>query len=558
MRFYSLMWLVSLASYAAADPTWPSAIDELEEVMFQLTGFRARKFAGTVSPCDHQSSSPGRQNAAEWLRTGFHDMATADIALGTGGLDASIQYELKNGDNNGPGFNTTMQTLSKFISKKSSLADLIAAGVYAAVRSCGGPAVSVRAGRTDATTMGSTGVPKTISPVSTFLQQFGRMGFDSTEMIQLVACGHTLGGVHRQDIPSLVDPDAIDGLAGFDSTVAAFDNKVVTEYLDGTTKNPLVVGPSIQASKNSDFKVFTVDNNDTMKTLADANTFNNVCKTVLQKMIEVVPAGVSLSEVITPYMVKPVSLQLALTNGGAMKLTGFIRVKTTTLPLASIDSVTVTYKNRDGGSTCGAGTCSGTSKSHGVGRGFDDKFAFFPISLTIPVATGISSFVVTVNLRGGTKTIYDNNGDGYPVQDAILMQMPQSCLKRNNGALTIVAAVRNDRVSIGAEATISYKDHQLNSPILRLQEETITLDKGECIGGYTIFRKNYQIAGPRAGESRIDVVNGDKSDSFKDVGELGGNCGTFKNPLACGDTSAKGAGAKPKSLGTKSKPPPPH
>ena len=104
-NFFSFwVGLLSLTTLVAADPTWPSNIDDLEEIMYQVFSFRGRRFADTVSPCSNEASGPGRQNAAEWLRTAFHDMATANTFFGTGGLDASIQFEIGNGDNKGPAF----------------------------------------------------------------------------------------------------------------------------------------------------------------------------------------------------------------------------------------------------------------------------------------------------------------------------------------------------------------------------------------------------------------------------------------------------------------------
>lgn len=558
LTLFSLLSLLSLACWAVADPTWPSDIDELEEIMYQLTSFRARKFADTVSPCGNEASGPGRQNAAEWLRTAFHDMSTANSFFGTGGLDASLQYELTNGENTGPGHKTTLEFMSAFMSKKSSLSDLIALGVYTSVRSCGGPSVPVRAGRKDATTKGNTGVPQIQNSVFTFQQQFNRMGFSNQEMIQVTACGHTLGGVHRPEFPALVPSDARDGEAGMDSSVAAFDNRVVTEYLSGNTRNPLVVGPSVKLGKNSDFKVFNSDGNQTMEGMANPNTFKNVCKAVLQKMIDVVPSGVQLTDVIAPYMVKPVNLQLTLQNGGVyLLLTGFIRVRTTEKPASSIKSLTITYKDRNGGSSCGSGSCSFTITVQGIGKGFDETFAFFPISTQIPVSSGISSFVVTVNNADNTKTNYNNNGKGYPIQDAVILQLPQSCLKGSNGALTITAAVRNDRLDKGAQATISYKAAQPGSPVPALKEETITLNKAECVGSYTFFRREYTIRGGKAYESRIDVTNGDKADSFKAASDIGGSCRNFSNAPSCvGGSVASSTSTKSKPPAKKATPPP--
>ncbi|KAG5983242.1 hypothetical protein E4U55_000466 [Claviceps digitariae] len=541
-----LLGLFGLASSVLADPTWPSNIDELEEIMFQINSFRSRKFADTINPCTTEASGPGRRNAAEWLRSAFHDMSTANKFFKTGGLDGSLQYELDNGENTGPGHRTTLQFMSTYISTRSSLSDLLAMGVYMSVRSCGGadgPIVPFRAGRKDASAAGSLGVPQPQNSVVTFQQQFERMGFTTEEMIQVTACGHTLGGVHLEEFPELIDQKyLVNDSVALDSTDAVFDNKVVTEYLSGNTTNPLVVGPSVKNNKNSDFKVYNSDGNKTMSALADIKTFKTVCQKVLQKMIDVVPPEVVLSDPIVPYTVKPVNLQLTLTNGGsALQFTGYIRVKATGLADGAIKSVTLTYKDRKGSAACGSSSCNITSTIQGLGKGFDDVFNFYPIEAVIPASSGISSFVVTVHNKDGTSHLYDNNGKGYPLQDDILFQTPQSCIKGTTGALTVAAAVRNEvATSKGAQAFISYKVPQDSSPVPLLKNATVALTKGACIGKYTLFTADYTIPGGLAYESRVDVTVGDKADSFKALTGIGGTCSAFPNAGACG-----GAGEPP-------------
>ncbi len=322
-------------------------------------------------------------------------MAPHNKYSGTDGLDGSLQFELNNGENTGPGHGTTLSFFGNYLTTRSSIADLIAAGVYASVRSCGGPAVPLRFGRVDAVEAGNGGVPQPQNSASTFTTQFDRMTFTKAEMIQLVACGHTLGSVHSTEFPQIVT--AAQGQIAFDSSNAVYDNKVAAEYVAGTTTNPLVGGPAALPSvnRNSDFKVFNSDGNVTIAAMADATFYRNTCQNVLQKMIEVVPDGVTLSDVITPYAVKPVDMQLTM-NAGASSflLTGSIRVRTTTLSADSIQNLVLTWKDRNGGNSCGSSaTCSVTATLQGVANGFDDTFAVcrapqnWPNSplLTIPV-----------------------------------------------------------------------------------------------------------------------------------------------------------------------------
>ncbi|KAI0379894.1 heme peroxidase [Hypomontagnella monticulosa] len=540
MLWNVVLWgaILSFSPLARSDPTWPSPNDELEEIMYQVSGYRARNFGGTVIPCSNEASGPGRQNAAEWLRAAFHDMATSTFLGGVraGGMDGSLQYELTSSDNLGPGFNTTLKFMADYYTSRSGVADLIALGVYYAVRSCGGPAVPVAGGRVDAVAAGPIGVPLPQNTAYTFEQQFTRMGFSKTEMIQVTACGHTIGGVHDSEFPEIVPVGTTtNGEVALDSTVAAFDNKVVTEYIAGNTTNPMVVGPSIKATRNSDFKVFNYDGNVTINAMAAPDDFNSICTTVLQKLIDTVPDGVVLSDPIQPYAVKPVNMQLALNAGAStMQLTGIIRVRSTDFGGDSASSLTLNYKDRSGGENCGSSGCKYTATILGATQGFDDKFVWFPINAAIPTSTGISSFTVTLTMASGTSQTFDNNGNSYPMQDAILIQQPQSCLF--SGTLTVTAAVRNDRKSLPVSMYLSYKTPtgDPNRPIPSLKNVTVAMTEGTCVGAYTFYTANYTGLGDLGYASKIDVISGSGSsalrDDFNAASDLGGTCQNFQTP----------------------------
>jgi hypothetical protein len=376
-----------LPCHAAAAATWPSSIDELEDIMQLNTGYEAREFAAAITPCS--APGAGRIAAAEWLRTAFHDMATGSVITGLGGLDASIVFELGGPTEDiGPAFNNTLMTFAPFLSSRSSMSDLIALGVYASVRSCGGPVVPIRTGRIDAQEAGPIGVPLPQDPLGTFIGQFSRTGFNQTEMIQVVLCGHTLGGVHAGNFPQIVAPGTVPNDYQFmDTTPSTFDSNIASQYISGVSQDPLFVGISRSSGRDSDAVVFGSDGNVTATAMQDPNTFATVCTAMLQKMIEVVPSVVVLTNAIVPYDVKPSALQLTLLAGGNhLSFTGQIRVRTTVLPTSQITSVQLVYKDRNGGNACGS--CAINAGFQGDAAGFDDTFAV-SVPLTVVLTIGL-------------------------------------------------------------------------------------------------------------------------------------------------------------------------
>lgn len=246
------------------------------------------------------------------------------------------------------------------------MSDLIAAGLYTAVRGFQGPIIPIRGGRIDASEAGPLGVPQKTDSKETLVQDFARLGFSVPEMIQVVACGHTLGGVHSPEFPAIVPPNTTtNDVKNFDTTSAQFDNKVAVEYVSNTSVNPLVVGPSSSAS---DARIFGADNGVTIGAMTEANAFQQTCAAILQKMIDIVPASVHLTEPITPYDVKPSAIQLSVVDTDTLSFTGQIRVRTNNLQVSSVQLI---YKDRTGG-TSEDSTISTTNL--GDANGYDDTF----------------------------------------------------------------------------------------------------------------------------------------------------------------------------------------
>lgn len=176
--------------------------------------------------------------------------------------------------------------------------------------SCGGPIIPFRGGRVDTWQAGGTGTPEPQNDLPTFIEQFRKQGFNQEEMVKLVACGHTMGGVRSTDFPQLVAPNPASTepvIVDFDTTMA-FDNAIVTEYLDGSTQNVLVITPN--KTMASDLRVFESDNNSTMKTLGDKTVFQSECKDILGRMLDTVQTGVTLTDEITLLPAKVAAAQL--------------------------------------------------------------------------------------------------------------------------------------------------------------------------------------------------------------------------------------------------------
>jgi len=115
-----------------------------------------------------------------------------NVHTGTGGLDASVMWETEVTDSTGgAAFNATLEFILGHHTVRSSMADLLALSTYTAVLACGGPAIPFRIGRVDATGPNPVGAPRPEQDLATFKSQFATAGFNTTDMIKLVACGHS-------------------------------------------------------------------------------------------------------------------------------------------------------------------------------------------------------------------------------------------------------------------------------------------------------------------------------------------------------------------------------
>ncbi|KAL7924845.1 heme peroxidase [Trichoderma austrokoningii] len=421
----SYLWHPSNANYV-----WPDEkIDELERLLFEqesIFGSGPGSLASFVSDCSGfgaGSHGGGRNFGAEWLRTAYHDMATADVNAGTGGLDASIIFETDRPENPGKGFSETFGTFKGSYTTRSSMSDLFAMAAVIAVGSCSNGKVIIpyKGGRVDAAGPGPSGVPQPQQDLASHTASFARQGFDVTEMITLVACGHSIGGVHGVDFPEIVPnpPNTgTDNMVTFDTTNDNFDNIVAKEFVTNVTQNPLAFGQN--ETTRSDFRIFNADGGKRISQLADSNDyFLKSCNTMLGRMINTVPRGVKLTD-INPIAVKPRNLFITPNTDGTLYVNGFIRITNTTADAKS-SQVFIHPKSRSGKHL----PVTPAITKDGMDGGCDypncgPGFIFYMFNTTVSAEDGISSFNIEIkNDAAGKNAKFDNGGSGFPFSDAL-------------------------------------------------------------------------------------------------------------------------------------------
>ncbi|KAJ7658393.1 heme peroxidase [Mycena polygramma] len=458
--------LLTLAGSASAY-VWPSPqLDALESIRWDQAGTNSHGIAGFITPCDSfisgtSANHTGRSNVPDWIRTVYHDMAGYNIADGTGGLDASIRFdeEQARAENIGDGFSNTVVTLLLSSNRYVSIADVLAVGVIIAIENCGGPEIAFRGGRADADKPNAPGVPEPQQDLATHIATFARQGFTQTEMIGLVACGHTFGGVQHVPFPDIVgvlnDSSSTLDVAHFDSTFVAFDNKVATEYVSGTTQNPLVVG--FNDTTNSDKRIFGSDGNVTMHSFAKSpKVFESTCADLFARMLNTVPKGVQLTDVIAPLPVKPTNLELVFSND-TIHVSGQVRFWNMT----KAHTVSVLWDDHNGknnaknkASMAFAGLSTAAAGRYSAGwYNFTSTSTSSSNSLTIPAALGITSLRFLLD-----GALHDQNNTGFAVQDAFMFSA-SSCITNVSASGFPTAARVDVAVRKGAGVSRVYLEH---------------------------------------------------------------------------------------------------
>lgn len=176
-----------------------------------------------------------------------------------------------------------------------------------------------------------------------------------------------------------------------------------------------------------------------MNSLASPDSFNTICQNLLERMIDTVPKGVTLTEPVDPVESKVQKVQLFPFNG-SLTLNANLRL---------IDenfnrSVRLVWGDRNGASCL---TCSVTSKFSSSSGGtfmanrLDIRFVVYSFTATINLKHSVSEFWFEVD--DGTKL--DNGGQGYVIDDIVLHDAGRTTvvsLPSGDNAFQIVVAIK--------------------------------------------------------------------------------------------------------------------
>ncbi|KAJ7102640.1 heme peroxidase [Mycena crocata] len=402
--------------------------------------------------------------AAEWIRVAYHDMANCNVDEGTGGIDMSIAFELERAENPGQGLKDALNDFRTIYTPTVNMADSIALSVVFALVGNGGPMIPFRGGRIDARVPGPLGVPEPQGSLQTHTDAFRRQGFSPAEMIQLVACGHSMGGVRNPDFSNMVPADGDHKF--FDSTQGRFDNKVITEYLDGTTQNVLVVTQN--ETLRSDLRIFSSDGNKTMQAMSTPDAFASTCATVLERMINTVPRDVTLTAPIEPAQFWVGRMLMTVLKGNRTQ----ISVNTRWLNPSPNHKVTIFWTNKLNPGNCTRETCSAAAKvvvdqpaepgpiasSVLSAIGIPYRFSKFTFNISNTVIPGKFWFEIEDSAIGEKYFIGDNGGEGFTRADNLDVFVD---IERTNGAGTddssvFVIAVRKENPP--SKVSVEYVD----------------------------------------------------------------------------------------------------
>jgi hypothetical protein len=260
-----------------------------------------------------------------------------------------------------------------------------------------------------------------------------------------------------------------------------------------------------------------------MRKLADKAYFKSQCETAFEKMLNLVPGDVTLTEPLEPADIRPYISSYQLKNG-SVEFSGRIRVRVTPVTGRDQDSLTASIIPASRGNTTVAEIAARRATFRG-GTSFgylDENFLWFEFDQTLSAAEAFDSFTIRIN-----DETYDNGGTGgYPVNPDVLYQQEQSCVlwdaAKSEGTLKITAAVSKSLLQGGAtpQVNVAKKMKQQNNFIPRLQPEIIPMTRSSKeTAEYVYYTVSTMLPGTRL-DPTFDIMVGDSTVEYISAGGL--------------------------------------
>jgi hypothetical protein len=267
-----------------------------------------------------------------------------------------------------------------------------------------------------------------------------------------------------------------------------------------------VAGPH---QSNSDFRIFSSDNNKTITAMSTPEGFAETCRETITLMVDTVPEGVTLTDPITPTLIRPTNLQLTVAEDGGVNIQGEVRVHTTGVFNAQLLDVELTFVDRNGK------TLPNSIKAPYINRGFGLDYIFDYWKIDVDSPAGISSVFVKVR-----DTMFTNGGNGFEISDKVVFQQQQSCYDSSTKMLTVYGAVSTSIQNPTVDLELVDMRPRIGSIIPGLYKDTVKMTKvtnGKMYTGYDLYKGTYTYTTTDGGEFSVAAYSGGKryADDFK-------------------------------------------
>lgn len=218
-------------------------------------------------------------------------------------------------------------------------------------------------------------------------------------------------------------------------------------------------------SERSDYRLYISDGNATLQSMSEEYAFRTKCFSLFERMINTVPATVTLSEPVTPLTWKGVDVIMDIDSAGTASVSGLIRnLYTTITPPETVSYTTTSAAGNSSSQTSDVASGNGTSL-YGITQ-------YWPFNSTIEQGT------TSVNFEDVS----------YPINDEIFILPAQSVINSTAVSVTLRAAALTSLASSDGMQGLLYVPTVVqgtrNKEIVNV---TVSMSEYGTAGNYTLY-----------------------------------------------------------------------